>query len=70
MPTTRTRRKETGNARQNDEQYAVVIAAEREGIDVVLRQLSARRAERIAAQKNRELGPNVAVHVVPEAQVE
>ncbi|WP_458209240.1 hypothetical protein [Haladaptatus sp. NG-SE-30] len=67
MSTSRQRRKKS-RAKQDDA-YAVVIAAEREGIEVLLHGLSAHRAERIAAQKNRELDPTIRVHVVPEDQL-
>ncbi|WP_227377437.1 hypothetical protein [Haladaptatus halobius] len=70
MPTVRQKRRGTTNARQNDDPYAVVLAVEKEEIEVVLHGVSAEQAERIAAQKNRELGVETTVHVVPEEQLE
>lgn len=69
MPTVRQNRRGTTNARQNDDRYAVVLAAEKEETEVVLHGLSAQRAERLAARKNRELGVETTVHVVPEKQL-
>lgn len=70
MPTVRHKRRGTTNARQKDDTYAVVLAAEKEGIEAVLHGLSAERAEPIAAQKNQELGVETTVHVVPEEQLD
>jgi hypothetical protein len=70
MPTVRQKRRGTTNARHNDHPYAVVLAVEKEEIEVVLHGVSAKQAERIAAQKNRELGVETTVHVVPEEQLE
>jgi hypothetical protein len=51
------------------EPYAVVIATKREGIDIVLRGLSADQAEQISTQKNREYSSESSIHALPEREL-
>ena len=67
-----TRKKQTSKKRdtnQKTEPYAVVVATKREGIDIVLRGLSADQAERITARKNRDPGSESSIHALPEQEL-
>ena len=57
------------NANRETEPYAVVVATKREGMDIILRGLSADQAERISARKNREYGLKSSIYALPEREL-
>ena len=58
------------NTNREKEPYAVVVATKLEGIDIVLRGLTADQAEQIAARKNQEPGPESSIHALPEKELQ
>lgn len=68
MTATHQSRRNEPSARRKTDRYAVVVATKGEGIDVVLRGISADQAERIAARKNPEMDEKSSVHAVSETQ--
>jgi hypothetical protein len=69
MTSTQQRKGSGTSVRPDNRPYAIVVASDREGVDVVLHGLSADQAEQITTQKNQNLERGFSAHALPENQL-
>ncbi len=69
MTSTQQRKGSGTSVRPDNKSYVVVVASDREGVDIVLHGLSADQAEQITTQKNQDLERGFSAHALPEHQL-